>query len=112
MNQVKGVVRATDSASIANAPDADPPEGNQDQPTSQDWPIVAAAVLLPICCLAPVLLVSFGAWFAALEFEVMGPLALAIAGVLLGAGLIAFRLHRARGAGKADLKVSRDICGR
>ena len=112
MNQFKGVVRATDPASIANASDADPPEENRDQPTSRDWPVVAAAVLLPICCLAPLLLVSFGAWFAALEFEVMGPLALAIVGVFFGAGLIAFRLHRARGAGKAELKVSRDICGR
>lgn len=42
---------------------------------------------------------------------VIGPLVLAIVGVIFGAGLIAFRLHRVRGSGKADLKVTRDICG-
>jgi hypothetical protein len=73
--------------------------------------VVAVAVTLPICCLAPLFLVSFGAWFAALELDVAGPLALAMVGVFFGAGLIAFRLHRARGTGKADLTVSRDICG-
>lgn len=111
MNQIKDVIRTTDPASIANAPAPDLREGNPDQPTSRHWPVIAAMVILPICCLAPLLLASFGAWFAALEFGVLGPVALAIVGVLFGAGLIAFRLHRARCAGKADLKVSKDICG-
>lgn len=73
--------------------------------------MVVTAVILPICCLAPLLLASSGAWIAALELDVAGPLALAIVGVFFGAGLVTFRLHRARGAGKADLKVSKDNCG-
>lgn len=111
MNQVKSVVRATDSASIVDASDADSTKVNRSRPSSRDWPVVAAAVLLPICCLAPLLLPSFGAWFATRELDVMAPLALAIVGALFGASLIAFRLHRARGAGKADLNGSKDICG-
>ena len=81
------------------------------QPASRNWPVVVAAVILPICCLAPLLLASFSAWLAALELELAGPLALAVVGLVFGAGLIAFRLHRARGTGKADLRVSKDICG-
>lgn len=78
---------------------------------SRNWPVIAVTVILSICCLAPLFLASFGAWPAALELDVAGPLALAMVGVLFGAGLIAFRLHRARGTGKADLTVSGNSCG-
>lgn len=80
-------------------------------PASRNWPVVVTAAILPICCLAPLLLASLGAWPAALGLDLAGPLALAAVGLSFGAGLIAFRLHRARGPGKADLTESRDICG-
>lgn len=78
-------------------PDERTPDIPGSEPSGKEW---MAALLAPLCCLAPLLLLAFASWVASASFQFSWSRGLAVAGGLLAAGLIFWGIRSRRCVGK------------
>jgi hypothetical protein len=82
--------------------DVSTPENPGSEPSGKEW---MAALLAPLCCLTPLLLLAFASWVASETFEFSWPLVLAVGGAVIAAGLTFWGIRRARCAGEPNSRI-------
>jgi cytosine/uracil/thiamine/allantoin permease len=80
------------------------PDITGSEPSGKEW---MAALLAPLCCVMPLLLLAFASWVASASFQFSWSLGLAAAVGLLAAGLIYWGIRSRRSAGTPDAGSSR-----
>jgi hypothetical protein len=79
------------------------PANREHQPSA--WGVL----LLPLCCLLPLVLISLVSWIATTSFELSAPLL--IGGAVVVAGLILWGIRRHRRADRHAAQNEPDKCG-
>jgi hypothetical protein len=111
MDRAHDILRTAKTSPISDPQPPSRPETENPASHRHDWPVFLAALLVPMCCLLPLLLVSLTAWLATQDFEVAAPLAWGFGGAVIAVAALWLGLRSVRRAARRRTGGDDACCG-